>query len=150
MRILICALLFGFTSCVAECHTRLDTTWQGEAHPGVMSTLAFDLKGHARWTFDLPSGAETYDLKYELTQDRTRPQIGIAQTPDNLDFTGFTKGPYAGKTLYGIAVWDSETLRLDAQPGDPKQGGDSVRPKEFTDHALTFKRVRQMTPVNKN
>ncbi len=112
----------------------MDTVWKGEAHPGVMSTLAFDLDGGARWTFDLPSGSDAYELKYELKSDHSGPT--------HLDFTGFTKGPFAGKTLYGIAEWNDETLRLDAQPGDPGKGGDVVRPKAFTEQTRVFKRVR--------
>ncbi len=113
---------------------RMDTIWKGEAHPGVMSTLAFELDGDAHWTFDLPSGSEVYELKYELESDRTGPM--------HLDFTGFTKGPFAGKTLYGIAEWNEATLRLDATPGDSGKGGDVVRPKAFSDQTRVFKRVK--------
>ncbi len=134
MKQLFAIALLALSSCRVVSHMRMDTIWKGEAHPGVMSTLAFDLEGAARWTFDLPSGSDVYELKYELAS--------AAPGPMHLDFTGFTKGPFAGKTLYGIAEWNEETLRFDAKPGDPGKGGDVVRPKAFTDQARVFKRVR--------
>jgi len=133
MKYMLAVASLALSSCVAVAHSRLDTTWRGEAHPGVMSTLAFDLGGGAQWTFELASGSDVYDLKYELNN----PPSGHM----HLDFAGFTKGPFAGKTLYGIAEWDEETLRVDARPGDPGKDGVAVRPKAFTDQTRVFKRV---------
>ena len=133
MKSLLACGLALLSSCVAVSHARMDTTWRGEAHPGVMSTLSFKLDGSARWTFDLPSGAETYDVQYELD---------MADPFPHLDFSGFASGPLAGKTLYGIADWDDDTLRYDARPGDPAQGGDGVRPTAFTAETRRFERVR--------
>ena len=134
MKYLLAVASFALAACVAVSHTRMDTTWKGEAHPGVMSTLAFELDGDARWSFDLPSGSDVYELKYDL--------VSAAPGPMHLDFTGFTKGPFAGKTLYGIAEWNEETLRFDAKPGDPGKDGDAVRPIAFTDQTRVFKRAR--------
>ena len=135
MKHLLAIASFALASCASVTHEqwKLDQTWAGEVHPGVMSTLAFDLDGSARWSFELPAGSEVYELKYELKRESSGPA--------HLDFTGFTQGPFAGKTLYGIAEWDEKTLRLDANPGDSGKGGDSVRPQTFSDQTRVFKRV---------
>jgi len=142
MKHLVAAACLALSACVAVPAMRLDTSWRGEAHPGVMSNLAFDLDGTASWDIELPAGRETYELKYVLASnpDRT-PAVG-ALPPSFLDFSGFDRGPLAGKTLYGIAHWDEETLLYEAAAGDPGEGGDVVRPKAFTAEARRFTRVR--------
>ena len=129
-------------ACVAVAHSRLDTAWRGEAHPGVMSNLAFDLDGKARWDFELPAGRETYELNYVLARNPDHEFLNQTSPGSFLDFSGFDRGPLAGKTLYGIAHWDEETLLYEAAAGDPGEGGDVVRPKAFTDQARRFQRVR--------
>jgi hypothetical protein len=141
MKRLLALVLLAFAACYATSASRLDTTWKGEAHPGVMSTLAFGLDGKARWTFELPGGPQVYELEYELSDNPDRTPRGALFPPMFLDFRGFESGPFAGKTLYGIAHWDAETLVYEAVPGDPESGGDAVRPKDFTGEARRFTRV---------
>lgn len=142
MKNLLACVLLALAACVVTRSMRLDTTWKGEAHPGVMSTLAFGLDGELRWTFDLPDRVEVYELEYELSENPDRTPTGGPMRPMHLDIRGFDKGPFVGKTLYGIARWDEATLVYEAVPGDPKSGGDAVRPKDFTGEARTFTRVR--------
>ena len=133
MKKLFSAVLLVLASCAIVRSVALDSTWKGEVHPGVMSTLEFNSNGNLRWTFELPTGTDVYELEYEIDFDTE---------PHHVDITGFNKGPLAGQSLYGIAKWDDDILTVEALPGAPGNGGEDIRPTEFSAQARTFKRVR--------
>jgi hypothetical protein len=85
--------------------------------------LVFEPDGRATWLVKFGSQYDTFAIRY---------QYDCTQKTTTLDLTDFQSGPMAGKTLYGIVEWSSDTVfRLDAEAGNSPD----ARPTQFsTEH----------------
>lgn len=94
-------------------------------------TLVFEPKGQSLWLIKFGSQFDTLRFRY---------QYDCTQNPLRLDLSDFHAGPMAGKTLYGILEWSSDSMfRFEAQAG----GSAEVRPSAFkAEQAVRYYRVR--------
>lgn len=81
--------------------------------------LRFSPNGKALWLIKFGSQYDTFPISYAYNCKEKIP---------TLDLSGFQSGPLAGKTLYGIIEWSSDSVfRFDAEPGTTPE----ARPAEF-------------------
>ncbi|MBN8678320.1 MAG: hypothetical protein J0M29_08850 [Chitinophagales bacterium] len=81
--------------------------------------LVFEPEGKATWLVKFGSQYDTFAIRY---------QYDCTQKMTTLDLTEFKSGPLAGKTLYGIVEWSSDTVfRFDAEAGTSPE----ARPIQF-------------------
>ncbi|HLP93286.1 MAG TPA: hypothetical protein VK168_04580 [Saprospiraceae bacterium] len=81
--------------------------------------LVFEPEGKATWLVKFGSQYDTFAIRY---------QYDCTQKTTTLDLTEFKSGPMAGKTLYGIVEWSSDTVfRFDAEAGTSPE----ARPLQF-------------------
>jgi len=81
--------------------------------------ILFLENGTALWLTRFGSQSDTIHFAYQLL---------CKKVPGTLDWSNFSNGPYAGRTLYGIIEWLSDsTFQFRYEPGYQPD----VRPKEF-------------------
>jgi len=114
------ALLSGFAtlflSCKAEyaCH-ELAGRWTNREG----QILSFEPDGKALWLIKFGSQFDTFAINY---------RYDCKQKTATLDLMNFKSGPLAGKTLFGIVEWSSDSVfRFDAESGNSSE----VRPSTF-------------------
>jgi hypothetical protein len=113
---LFSGLSFLFISCQpgATCH-ELTGRWSNREG----QTLSFQPNGKALWLIKFGSQYDTFPITYTYNCKEKIP---------TLDLSGFQNGPLAGKTLYGIIEWSSDSVfRIDAEPGTSPE----TRPSTF-------------------
>lgn len=81
--------------------------------------FAFEPEGKALWLIKFGSQFDSFPINYRY--DCTHKTV-------TLDLMNFQKGPLAGKTLFGIIEWNSDSVfRFDAEPGT----SEDARPATF-------------------
>jgi hypothetical protein len=79
----------------------------------------FQENGKGLWLIHFGSKTDTFAMDY---------RYDCKKQPIELDLNGFESGPLAGKTMFGILEWNSDTsFRFDAEVGK----GPEVRPAAF-------------------
>ncbi|HAY36220.1 MAG TPA: hypothetical protein DCY57_04475 [Bacteroidetes bacterium] len=107
--------------------------WSGTDASGSEQLFEFHFDGTADWK--VSSSAGEFQLKNLLYRRNTLSQ------PQQLDLTGFQKGPLAGMTLFGIVdLSRQDTLIYDAAAGKPDDA--SARPETFSESATVYIRIR--------
>jgi hypothetical protein len=85
--------------------------------------LVFLNQGQAFWIDQFGSQSDTVPFHFQMDCSAEIPA---------LDLSDFAKGPYVGKTLFGIIQWQSDTsFRLRSEAGSSPD----VRPIEFDDQS---------------
>lgn len=125
------AFLTLLPACAAD-RTTIRGTWTGEGAAGEPFTIVFRDRNTALWITDrIPGVRDTLVLRYTL--DTT-------YIPKHVNVSGFTSGPLAGMTLYGIYELEgTDSLRIDFEPGLP--GEAAVRPRDFRPAVSVFTRA---------
>jgi len=126
------ALFSGLVALFVQCGSErscYDLTGRWTNREG--QTLVFAPQGQSLWLIKFGSQFDTMRFRY---------QYDCTQNPFRLDLTDFDTGPLAGKTLYGILEWNSDSVfRFEAQTG----GSPDVRPSIFkTEQAIRYYRER--------
>jgi hypothetical protein len=116
--------LFLFCKTETACH-ELTGRWTNREG----QILAFESDGKALWLIKFGSQFDTFAINYRYDCKQKTP---------TLDLTDFKTGPLAGKTLFGIVEWSSDSVfRFDAEPGTSPED----RPKTFnTEHVERYYR----------
>ena len=127
---LVLATFILLAACAGE-RDKLQGTWRGQGSAGEPFTIVFRQDHSALWITDrIPGVQDTLALHY--TVDTT-------YIPKQINVSGFTSGPLAGMTLYGIYELEGiDSLRLDFEPGLPGQS--VVRPHDFRPAVSIFTR----------
>lgn len=128
---LVLAVLILLAACAGE-RDPLQGTWRGQGSAGEPFTIVFRERNTALWITDrIPGVQDTLVLRY--TVDTT-------YIPKHVNVSGFTSGPLAGMTLYGIYELEgTDSLHLDFEPGLP--GESQVRPHDFRPAVSIFTRT---------
>lgn len=128
--ILLIALV-GLAGCGGGGGPTVTGTWSGQDAEGYTLTLVFEEEGGALWIADrVPGVQDTTLLTY---------RADTAARPRHIEIRGFTSGPLAGMTMYGIyELVGADSLRLDLEPGLPGETG--VRPDSFAAGTMVFTR----------
>jgi hypothetical protein len=114
--------------------------WVGEDAEGTLQTFIFYDKGRANWYIQSKQIVTQFDIQYS---------VDYSKKPYKINLYDFKEGPLKGKTLYGIFEFpDSNSIRLDVEPGSEESGGDKVRPSEF-DEEQTMTYYKTQTGVEK-
>lgn len=104
------ALFSGLASLLFFCKTESkcpDLTGRWTNREG--QVFSFEPEGKALWLIKFGSQFDTFPITY---------RYDCKQKVATLDLTGFQTGPLAGKTLFGIVEWSSDSVfRFDAEPG---------------------------------
>jgi hypothetical protein len=106
--------------------------WEGVDSEQGLQTFVFERGGTAHWVLEYQGKSQTFDVRYRL--DRSA-------TPHHLDLTGFASGPLAGQALYCLAEVGEQTLSIDCRPGEAKAGGETARPRAFSEQAVRCRRL---------
>ena len=81
--------------------------------------FSFEPNGKALWLIKFGSQFDSFPISY---------RYDCKQKPATLDLMDFQSGPLAGKTLFGIVEWNSDSIfRFDAEPGTSSY----ARPSSF-------------------
>ena len=125
--VLSTALLLVFPSCTLDPPCR-ELTGRWTTREG--QDLIFQAGGTALWLTSFGSQFDTVRMMFKLD---------CKKEPATLDLSDFQSGPHAGKTLFGILEWQSDTsFRLRYESGTRAE----VRPKAFEpEQTLKFFRV---------
>lgn len=113
-------LVSGFVILFIQCGTErpcygLSGRWTNREG----QTLVFAPQGQSLWLIKFGSQFDTLRFSY---------QYDCSQHPFRLDLSDFHAGPLAGKTMYGILEWTSDSVfRFEAQTGNSAE----VRPDAF-------------------
>jgi hypothetical protein len=120
------AALFLFCTTENKCY-ELTGNWTNREG----QTLAFEPDGKALWLIKFGSQFDTFRIAY---------RYDCKQKPPSLDLSGFQSGPLAGKTLFGIVEWSSDSVfRFDAEAGLSPE----ARPTKFNpEHTERYFRER--------
>ncbi len=106
--------------------------WHGTRRSGETMSITFHPDGTALWSVVTPRGEVTMDMIYE---------INARTTPHRITVSGFTEGPFTGRTMWGIIDFpDANTLRLEWRGGKPGRGDTGDQPLSFTERAITCTR----------
>ena len=127
-------LLLAFSFCGDQPCRDLADSWTNREG----QTLVFQPGGKALWLIRFGSATDSFPISY---------RYDCAKSPAEIDFTGFQAGPLAGKSLFGIIEWKSDTsFRVDFESGTNAE----VRPKEFnSEQAQTFDLLRSQPSQNR-
>ena len=107
--------LFAITGCTDPPCRPLSGLWSTREG----QSFYFLENGKALWLTRFGSQIDTIAMRYSYN---------CTKEPIELDFSDFESGPLAGKTLFGILEWNSDTsFRFDAEAGP----GPEVRPATF-------------------
>ncbi len=108
------AILLTFCKTENNCH---EITGRWTNREGKI--LAFQPDGKALWLVKFGSQFDTFAIHYHYD---------CTQKTTTLDLSDFKSGPLAGKTLFGIVEWSSDSVfRFDSEPGTSAE----VRPPAF-------------------
>ncbi|MCB0533457.1 MAG: hypothetical protein H6574_20960 [Lewinellaceae bacterium] len=108
-------ILLSITGCTDSTCRTLSGRWSTREG----QSFYFQENGHGLWLVRFGSKIDTFPMAY---------RYDCGKQPIELDLSGFETGPLAGKTLFGILEWNSDTsFRFDAEAGTSP----TVRPSTF-------------------
>lgn len=121
---------FALISCQSDRQNELMGSWSGEDNMGNKQSFVFEDDSTVLWIFNPATQADTFKLNYRFNKNTD---------PFELDLKGFNRGFLKDRSLFGILEFvDTDTFRVDFEPGPADTLPGLVRPKSFTDETVYY------------